>query len=522
MSFDMSTAQEVPASETLNPSSKPKFDMASAVDISSQPPDNWQNVLHQASRSVMESNRQAQAGASEFLRNPMGGSDSYMKGFNNPQGSETFANQFIRQDMEKNPGMMEDKNTIPAFLQTLPSNLIGSQVDMMANPLQAAIGAGIGKYAEPVMGAVGKGASFVGKGIADSPFGKAIGGAWDTAGQIFGSGKDLKNVEGQLASNESQTTGLQGAREVAKDNLSNSALDASESAKGKISSTAKGWSDTYGEGLDQAEEDLANSGTKLKKSDYLKNVVEPSIQQAHEMNLPSDNPTLSKLYQLHSKLSPPTTTEEFVPEMDMMGNYSKPPESAVFDDNLNVKDFRDIKNSVLDSISSGFKKGTASAKPEDVAGNIFLKNHGNYVASVSEDMANMNKEFGPAANSRNWAYKVFKPGKPDEVQRGANVLERIAKGTHNADDLNYLDQLEKGSGRFKGTGNLRGNTQSYADQIKDIDSKLEGLKTDKGNLVQQQSKIQSLKSTRNKLIAGAAGVLGYGASKATSILLKHQ
>lgn len=164
MSFDMSTAQEVPASETLNPSSKPKFDMASAVDISNQPPDNWQNVLHQASRSVIDSNRQAQAGASEFLRNPMGGADSYMKGFNNPQGSETFANQFIRQDMEKNPGMIEDKNTIPAFLQTLPSNLIGSQVDMMANPLQAASGAAIGKYGGPLI-----------KGIAESPVGKAVG-----------------------------------------------------------------------------------------------------------------------------------------------------------------------------------------------------------------------------------------------------------------------------------------------------------------------------------------------------------
>lgn len=138
------------------------------------------NILQQAASAIADSNRQAQAGASEFLRNPMGASDSYMKGFNNPQGSETFSNQFQREQMQAQPELMDNKNTIPAFFRTLPSNLMGSTLDTMANPLQAASSAAIGKYAEPVMQGIGKGASAVGQGIADSPVGKFFGGIGDT------------------------------------------------------------------------------------------------------------------------------------------------------------------------------------------------------------------------------------------------------------------------------------------------------------------------------------------------------
>ena len=95
---------------------------------------------------------------------------------------------------------------------------------------------------------------------------------------------------------------------------------------------------------------------------------------------------------------------------------------APVDDSMNIRDFKYLKDSVYGSLSKGVKAGTGPSKPYDIAGEVFLKNHGKYLGSQSEEMAAMNKEYGPFANAKRWAYKTFKPGKEREVQRGATVL----------------------------------------------------------------------------------------------------
>ncbi len=469
MSFDMSSASEVPSSEILN-KPKQKFNMASAVEVGKQPPEDWQSVLHKAA-SVLPGAmvRGGAAGATDSAFGPI----------------SDVANEFKKGMFDINPQEKLAQNDYAGaagdFAKDYFSdyrNIAGAEVgaDQIVNPLIQSAKGGLGK--------IGK-----------------------TASDIFKSGGNLKNVEGQLASNESQMQGLQGARTDAQTGLQNAALDASELAKEKIPAATSDWSPTYGQGLDDAERQITQGGGNLTKTDYLEKVVNPSIKEAEAKGLPVDNPTLSKLYELRDNLSPPAP--KMTQQFDWNTVQTRPvAEAPEFDNSLGLNDFKNMKNSVFGEISKGAQRSVASPQPEDVAGNIYLGKHANYVGSASEDMANMNKEYGPAANSRSWGYKVFKPGKSDEVQRGANVLQRIATGTHNADDLNYLKTLEEGSGRFKGTGSLRGETQTFADKIKDIDAQAETLKNQKGNLLQQQSKLQGLKDTRNKLLWGAAEFIG--------------
>lgn len=464
------------------------------------------NILHMASKSIVDSNRQAQAGASEFLRNPMGGTDSYMKGFNDPQDSETFANQGMRQYFERNPESASPENTIPAFLNTLPMNVGGSMVDTALNPLQAASTAAIGKYAEPVMSGIGKGAGFVGKGISESPFGKAVGGAWNKTGEIFGSGKNLKNVEGQLGNLENRTQELGRAKDVAQAGLEDSATTASQTAKDRMKRMVNTNAPIYGQEVDKIEQGMVDSGAKLSKSGYLENVVNKTLKDAEDMGLPQDHPTLNKIRDIGQQLQPG--------ESDSFSGYQRltspelvPEETA---DNVGIKELINHKNSVYKKITAGARSGAKPYQPEDDAGALFQENHANYLSSQSEDLANLNKEYAPYAQAKKFGYKTFKPGAGEETQKGADVLKKIASGNYKEDDLNYLTKLEQGSGRFEGTGNLRGQTTSYANQIRDIDFQLEGLKGKQGNLLQQASRQQELLGTRNHILAKTAERLGIG------------
>lgn len=122
------------------------------------------NILSRAAKFAS----QAESGGREFFRNPLGGTDSYMSGFQNPEQSEPFAQQFIRQELEKgyqqNPDIMSDKNTIPAYLKTMQGNLIGTEMDTALNPLMTGIAGTVGKYGVPAV-----------KAVASSPVTKAIG-----------------------------------------------------------------------------------------------------------------------------------------------------------------------------------------------------------------------------------------------------------------------------------------------------------------------------------------------------------
>jgi len=138
-----------------------------------------------------------------------------------------------------------------------------------------------------------------------------------------------------------------------------------------------------------------------------------------------------------------------------------------FHGNVTLNDLRNFKNSIYDKLSSGVRAGSKWADVDDQVANIFLKNHGEYVGNMSPELKQLNAEFTPMANARQWASKTFRPFNDAEIQRGANVLEKIAKSeVPNQTDMNYLKYLEEGHGRFPGAGNLKGRTVSVGKNIR--------------------------------------------------------
>ena len=127
-----------------------------------------EGVFMQAIKAIGKGNEQAAGGAREFLRNPGGREDSYMKGFNDPSSSETFTQQLTRQNIEQHPEQMKGGllNTPMAFINSLPYQAAGETLDIATNPINALAGAGIQKYG----GVVAKGVGNI-----PTPFGKNVG-----------------------------------------------------------------------------------------------------------------------------------------------------------------------------------------------------------------------------------------------------------------------------------------------------------------------------------------------------------
>ncbi len=335
-------------------------------------------------------------------------------------------------------------------------------------------------------------------------------------GKVVQKGKDIATSGGKLKQVNSEIGALDRTLETTKatktateTELSGNALQQSARNKGKISAASKRNTSIYGETLDEIEErlsqvDEATGQNRMPdRKSYLESVLDKTITEAEQMGLPSDSPVLSKLRSYRARFSPKEVMDD-VPQTDMLGlAIEKAPEQSV---QMSLDELKNLKNDIFGKTSSGFRGGTSYASPKDKVSELFLRNHGDFMGGLDEEIGAMNKEFASWARARKFGYKAFKPSAPEETQRGANVLERVAgKGKPNADNSNYLESLEKGSGRFGGTGDLRGKTTELGQKLVQIDDQIKAIESSKGNLLQRQAKLQELKRQRNRIIGWAAG-----------------
>lgn len=216
--------------------------------------------------------------------------------------------------------------------------------------------------------------------------------------------------------------------------------------KGAIKNTFNKVNDTYGKGIDAAENAMIQRGDSLSKAEYIDSVANKTLQDAQARGIPENDPSLKPIKDLIAKLETGVDAQE----------------------TLGINEAKNVKNGIYGALSGGVKRGVSPiSESSDQVANIFLRNHAELLGQKSPELAILNKEAAPMYEARRWAYSKFKPYRPMEIEKGANILEKVATGGKiNADDVNYLRTLEQGSGRFQGTGNLRGNTSKIGEELK--------------------------------------------------------
>lgn len=309
---------------------------------------------------------------------------------------------------------------------------------------------------------------------------------------ILGKAKKSMQADIQKAGNQDLqglTTAFKQTKSELDKSIYNEATLLSSQGKSKIKNLTKNMTETYRKGLDEAEEALASRGETIISSEY-RNVVDSAIEEAISKNLPEGSPAFSKLRKISRALD---AGERDTGVLDSKGNkiiLANP------DDPISLKDVKNLKNQVYDALSSGVKEGAKYATEEDEVANIFLRKHGEFMAKKSPELAELNAEFAPLAQARSWAMKNFRPFNENEITRAANVLSRIAKSKNPSQtDLNYLKQLESGSGRFKGTGSLRGGIEATGTKAKNIQTQFESAK--KQLIDSTEYRIKQLESSIN-------------------------
>lgn len=340
--------------------------------------------------------------------------------------------------------------------------------------------------------------------------------------QILNAGKNIKNVETELQQQPFKKLNIQSSirdvRVASKADLGtmtqvfkNTNMELgrtlaeesqlqSSTVKNNLRSLFREVSKTYGQELDKAENQLIERGIKISPKEYYGSVIEKTIKEAEERGIPEDLSSIKTLTDWGKKIN------------ETKGK------------SLTLDVLKNIKNSVYNGISSGVRTGNQYGGAEDQFANLFLRNHGEYMSNLSPELSQLNKEFSPMANARNWASKTFRPYNNAEIQRGANLLSKIAKGeVPDKTALNYLKTLSDGSGRFKGAGDLQGKTTEIGASIRDLkknfdlarynlisatDLKVDTLQKEMAGLQgrgielsQQLDKLKDLKRVRDIIIA---------------------
>lgn len=510
--------ESIPGFEDLD-SPTPGFEDIDTYDVKAKP-DDYKSILHEAAQSVIQSNQQAQAGASEWLRNPMGGSESYMKGFSNPSASESFAQQFTRQNMEMNPGDLQESNTIPAFINSLPYSLTGSTIDTALNPLQAVIGAGIGKYGGAVAKGIGKIPTPFGKNVGDiasaignanlnpiKAVGKGIGKSARYLSDVFRSPSTIKDLEGQISSHE-------GFIKDSLSSLSEEAKNAVLSGKKSIQEVAKGNSMVYEDILESIDKGLEKP---ITSEEYLENVVKPALAESSAQGLPKGASSI-KLNELVQRYAPKEEPGNVM--TDMLGMPKK--QIPIKPTKLSLNDIKNIKNEVYESMRVASQSGTQQHVARDVTADIFSKYHKKFLEIRVPEFSGLQSEYGPQIEAQRFGYEQFQPSE-SSVDKGVNVLTRAAKSKADLvkgrfDEENLLSQLERGTKRFQGTGSLRGHTEGIANSIA-------GYKKSIGNFQPRLDYAKQLRNVRDDIIkwgiTAALGGTSYALARGAGNVLAH-
>lgn len=356
---------------------------------------------------------------------------------------------------------------------------------------------------------------------------------------VLSAGKNLKRVQSEIAkiaglspetkivANEAKelvrynkklslselTDNFSKTNKTLNEQLKNETTLQSSANKEKLTSVFKNMSKTYRKGIDQAEDSLIAQGKSVTDKDYVTKVVDKTMQELKDRFIPEDSPAFQTLKEMQTSLKYPIDRKV---------------------EQMSLSDVKNLKNQIYDTLSSGEQSGTKYSGIDGQVANIFLKNHGNFIGELSPELKQLNAEFAPMANARNWAMKNFRPYNVNEIQKGANVLENIATGkTPNQTNINYLKQLEEGSGSFTGAGELKGKTVTIGKNIKNIK---ETFDLAKKNLIDstdykihqlsslggKESELQNLIKTRNRIALLGAGLIGLNmtglASKAARMM----
>lgn len=354
-----------------------------------------------------------------------------------------------------------------------------------------------------------------------------IGEGAKTAKSIFTVGREIKKAETELIKQPLQRLNLQtvitDVRNANKGQISemtksfqNAGAElgkalSSESqmqsvvVKNDLKTLFSNMTKTYGDGLAKVENVLVQNGTTISSKNYLNKVLKNTLSEIAQRAVPEENSLVKFLIKTKD-------------------NLTKLPDTKI-----SINELQKFKNTVIESVSAGVKTGTKYISDiDDQVASIFLKNHGQFFGNLSPELSRLNKSFATMANARTWAIRTFRPFNEAEIQRGANVLMKIAKGEMpDKTILNYLKILEKGSGEFEGAGKLTGEVLKTGKEIRDLksafnmakynltratDLQIQNLRKDiavlsgRGiELTQKINKLKNLRKWRNIIIGATIG-----------------
>ena len=325
-----------------------------------------------------------------------------------------------------------------------------------------------------------KGIKAIGSGISKSKQGLS---------DIFGASKKLSEAKVNTQVLINKADDLKDAGRQAFEGLKDASTDDAVLYKNKLKPLSKSNSAIYRKGLDKAEKTFKFDEANLK------GLVDDTISELSEQGIGTDSEVFNRL----SKLS-----EELTPKSSRNFDYTVMQDVDTVEPvkNLTLEQVKNIKSSIFDVADKSFNY------KDEIANAIFSKNYGSKVASNNPAFQKMQAEYAPYVEAKKWAYRTFKPQTAEEIPNGNRILKAIAQGKGQAEHFAYLKRLEGGSGRFKGTGNLRGQSQSFADELKNISSEINRIQ---GLKVKNRAEIQTLESLDRKrkyVIFGALATLG--------------
>lgn len=378
-------------------------------------------------------------------------------------------------------GLLAQK-AVPETIQPTQHGVAEAVIPMATDPRGFLFGGGVGKTidtAGDVARAVVKAPGKIGSGIKD----------------VFTSGKQLRSAQVAQERIGQSIERLKDAKAPAFQDLVDSAVDDAVLYKNKLRPLSKENSKIYGEALDKIESQVNITQGKFKS------LIQDTIDEAIEAGVPNNSPVLGRLKTIGEKYG--SKSEEVID--DIFGRRTN-----IIDEKLSVNDLKSIKNDIF-KIADETREGA-----DDVTNAIFMKNYGREIASQSKDFAKLQGEYAPYLEAKKWAYRTFKPFTKDEIPNGNRVLRLIAQGKARPEDFAYLERLEQGSGRFKGSGIMRQKSESMAKELKSISDEINQLRRAAVKTKANVARLERLTNLRNWIAGGALTALGAGAVAKTT------
>jgi hypothetical protein len=306
--------------------------------------------------------------------------------------------------------------------------------------------------------------------------------------EIFNSGKNLSKASVESERLYQEIESLRDSISPARDALKDASINDAVLYKNKLRPVSKENSKIYREGLDLAEKSANITQSKVSS------ILEQSIDEALEQGVNENSALITAMKEELGNIKPGSKTRF---DYESLTNVAD-----VEDSKLSLEAIRNLKSRL-------FKVADKSQDHADEVGNaIFMKNYGKEIASQSSEFQAMQSEYAPFVEAKKWAYRTFKPFTKDEIPNGNRVLKRIASGSANAEDFAYLKRLENGSGRFKGTGEMRQSSQSMADSLRNISDDIKNLRRQKVKNSNDIQKLKHMVGIRDKMVIGSLAMLG--------------